>query len=64
MTTVLLLQLLFLALGAGALPLLGIARDRAQLLDRLPLAYVAGIAIGGIVAAHLALVNATVGVVF
>jgi dolichyl-phosphate-mannose-protein mannosyltransferase len=61
-TTLLLLQLLFLALGAGALPALGIVRDRAQLLARLPLAYLAGVAIAGIVAAHLALVNAAVGV--
>ena len=62
MTTILLLQLLFLALGAGALPLLGIARTRAELRARLPLAYLVGVAVAGIVAAHLALVNAAVGV--
>jgi hypothetical protein len=61
MTKLVLLQLLFFALGAGALPVLGIARDRAQLLVRLPLAYIVGIALGGIVAAHLALVDAGVG---
>jgi hypothetical protein len=58
----LLLQLLFLALGAGALPALGIVRDRAQLLARLPLAYLVGVALAGIVAAHLALLNAAVAV--
>ena len=62
MTKLLLLQLLFLALGAGALPVLGIARDRAQLRERLPLAYLVGVALAGIVAAHLALLNAAVGV--
>jgi len=61
-TRILLLQLLFLVLGAGALPVLGIARDRAQLVARLPLAYLAGVAIAGIVAAHLALLDAGVGV--
>ncbi len=62
MTRLLLLQLLFLALGAGALPVLGIVRDRAELRARLPLAYLVGVAVAGIVAAHLALVNAAVGV--
>jgi hypothetical protein len=61
-TALLLLQLVFLALGAGALPLLGIATTRAELRARLPLAYLVGVAIAGIVAAHLALVNAAVGV--
>jgi hypothetical protein len=61
-TKLLLLQLLFLALGAGALPALGIVRDRAQLRARLPLAYLVGVALAGIVAAHLALLNAAVGV--
>jgi hypothetical protein len=62
MTRLLLLQVLFLALGAGALPVLGIARDRAQLLARLPLAYLVGVAVAGIVAAHLALLGAAFGV--
>ncbi|MHB8643750.1 MAG: glycosyltransferase family 39 protein [Gaiellaceae bacterium] len=62
MTTILLLQLVFLALGAGALPVLGIVTTRAELRARLPLAYLVGVAIAGIVAAHLALVNAAVGV--
>jgi hypothetical protein len=61
-TRLLLLQLLFLALGAGALPVLGIARDRVQLRARLPLAYLVGVALAGIVAAHLALLNAAFGV--
>jgi dolichyl-phosphate-mannose-protein mannosyltransferase len=61
MTRLLLLQLLFFALGAAALPVLGIARDRSQLLARLPLAYVVGIAVAGIVTAHLALLGAAVG---
>jgi len=61
MTRLLLLQLLFLALGAAALPLLGIAPTRAVLLARLPLAYVVGVAIAGIVTAHLALVDAPIG---
>lgn len=62
MTALLLLQVLFLALGAGALPVLGIVRTRAELLARLPLAYLVGIAVAGIVAAHLALLGAGVGV--
>jgi hypothetical protein len=62
MTRLLLLQLVFLALGAGALPVLGIARDRAQLRARLPLAYLVGVALAGIVAAHLALLGAAFGV--
>ncbi|MDX6412583.1 MAG: hypothetical protein QOE91_2099 [Gaiellaceae bacterium] len=62
MTQLLLLQLVFLALGAGALPVLGIARDRATLRARLPLAYLVGVALAGVVAAHLALLNAAVGV--
>jgi hypothetical protein len=62
LTKLLLLQLLFLALGAGALPVLGIVRDRAQLRARLPLAYLVGVAVAGIVAAHLALLGAAFGV--
>ncbi len=60
MTRLLLLQLLFLGLGAAALPLLGIARG-GVLAARLPLAYMAGVALAGIVTAHLALVDAAVG---
>jgi hypothetical protein len=61
MTRLLLLQVLFLALGAALLPVVGIARDRAALLARLPLAYMLGIAAAGIVVAHLALLGAAVG---
>jgi len=61
MTRLLLLQVLFLGLGAALLPVLGIARDRATLLARLPLAYMLGIAAGGVVAAQLALLGAAVG---
>ena len=62
MTRFLLLQLVFLALGTGALPVLGIARDRVQMRARLPLAYLVGVSLAGIVAAHLALLNAAFGV--
>ena len=62
MTKLLLLQLVFLALGAGALPALGIVHGPAQLRARLPLAYLVGVALAGIVAADLALLNAGVGV--
>jgi hypothetical protein len=54
-------QALYLALGAGLLPLLRIASTRGLLLRRLGLAYMVGVAVAGIVAAHLALVDAPVG---
>lgn len=62
MTALLLLQVVFLALGAGSLAAFGIVRTRAELRARLPVAYLVGVAVGGIVAAHLALIQAGVGV--
>jgi hypothetical protein len=54
---------LYFAIGVGLLPLLRIAGDRATLLARLPLAYLVGLCATGIVAAHLALVDVTLGLV-
>ena len=54
-------NVLFLAVGAGLLPLLRIARTRAELVGRLGLAYPVGTAATGIVAAHLALVEVPLG---
>jgi hypothetical protein len=59
----LLANALFFAIGAGLLPLLRIARDRASLVERLPLAYPVGVAATGIVAAHLALIDVPLGLV-
>lgn len=63
MSGILLANALYLAIGVGLLPLLRIAGDRAELLARLPLAYLVGLASVGIVAAHLALVDVTLGLV-
>ena len=52
MTGLLLANALYFAIGVGLLPLLRIARDRATLVTRLPLAYAVGLAATGIVAAH------------
>jgi hypothetical protein len=52
---------LMLVAGLGALPLLGIARSWSELVSRFGLAYLSGIAIVGIVSAHLALVRVSVG---
>lgn len=60
MIRLLALQLLFLALGAAALPVLGIARGAAWA-ARLPLAYMVGVALAGVLTAHLALVDAPIG---
>jgi hypothetical protein len=54
-------QALYLAIGAGLLPLLRIAPTRALLLPRIGLAYIVGVAVVGILAAHLALVDAPLG---
>jgi hypothetical protein len=50
-----------LVAGLGALPLLGVARSWRELVARSGLAYLVGIAIVGIVAAHLALVRVSFG---
>ena len=47
--------------GAGLLPALGIARSWRELLSRAGLAYLLGLLLAGIVAAHLALVHVGVG---
>ena len=57
----LLAQALYLAIGAGLLPLLRSAPSWAWLSARLGLAYMVGVAAAGIVAAHLALVDAAIG---
>jgi hypothetical protein len=54
-------QALYVALGAGLLPLLRLAPSRALLLRRLGLAYMVGVAAAGILAAHLALLDAPLG---
>ncbi len=54
---------LYLAIGVGLLPLLRIARDRGELVARLPLAYLVGVAATGILVAHLALLEVAVGLV-
>lgn len=53
----------YLAIGSGLLPLLRIARTREEMVARLGLAYILGLAATGIVAAHLALVGVPVGLV-
>jgi hypothetical protein len=54
-------NLALIVLGAGLLPFLRLARTRRQLLTRLPLAYAVGVAAGGILAAHLALLHVALG---
>jgi hypothetical protein len=56
-------NLAYLAVGVGLLPLLRIARTTGELLERLPLAYMAGVAATGILAAHLALIDVPLGLV-
>ena len=63
MTGLLLANALYLAVGVGLLPLLRIASTRAELVARLPLAYLVGLAATGILAAHLALIEAPLGLV-
>jgi hypothetical protein len=54
-------NVLMLGVGAGLMPLLGLARTRRDLVARLPLAYAVGLAATGIAAAELALVHVPVG---
>jgi hypothetical protein len=62
-TGLLLANGLFFAIGVGLLPLLRLAPDRATLRQRLPLAYLVGVAATGILAAHLALIEVPLGLV-
>src|SRR5205085_7935100 len=58
------LQVLYFALGAGLLPLLGLGgRAGRPLLPQLGLAYMAWIALAGILGAELALVHVPLGLV-
>lgn len=52
---------LMLAVGLGALPLLGAARSWRELASRSGLAYLCGIAIVGVLSAHLAIIRVTSG---
>lgn len=54
---VLLANVLLFATGLGALPLIGVARSGRELLRRSGLAYLVGLAVGGIVAATLAVLQ-------
>lgn len=54
-------QVLYLAIGAGVLPLLGMAPTWAVWWRRIGLAYMVGVAVAGILAAHLALLDAPLG---
>jgi hypothetical protein len=56
-------NLFYLAIGIGLLPLLRIGRTRDEVLRRMGLAYILGLAAIGIVGAHLALVGAPLGLV-
>jgi hypothetical protein len=56
-------NLLYFAIGVGLLPVLRIARTTGELLERLPLAYLVGVAATGILAAHLALISVPLGLV-
>jgi len=56
-------NVLFIVVGAELLPLLRIARTRAQMRARLALSYIVGLAAVGVLAAHLALVHVPVGFV-
>jgi hypothetical protein len=62
-TGILLANALFFAIGVGLLPILRIARTRDEVVARLSLAYLVGVAATGIVAAHLALVDIPIGLV-
>ena len=52
---------LYLAIGIALLPLLRVARTRAELWAKLGLAYMLGVAATGALAAHLALIGVPVG---
>ena len=56
-------NVLFAAVGVGALPLLRVARTWSELIARAPLAYPLGVAATGILAGHLALLGVAVGLV-
>jgi hypothetical protein len=56
-------QLLYLAIGTGLLPLLRVASTRAELLRRLGLGYMVGLAAAGALAAELALLDVPIGLV-
>jgi hypothetical protein len=61
LTGLLFVQVLYVAIGAGLLPLLRIAPTWRLLVRRLGLAYLIGVAATGILAAHLALLDAPLG---
>ena len=63
MTGILLTNALFFAIGVGLLPILRVARTRDELVARIPLAYMVGVAATGILAAHLALIDVPLGLV-
>jgi hypothetical protein len=52
---------MLLLAGLGVLPLLGIAQSWRALVARVGLGYLCGLAVGGILAAHLALVRVPFG---
>jgi hypothetical protein len=54
-------NLLYFAVGVGLLPLLRIAPTWGEVLSRLPLAYLLGVAATGVAAAHLALIEVPLG---
>jgi hypothetical protein len=54
-------NVLYFAVGAGLLPILRIAGTWDELLGRLPLAYLLGVAATAILAAHLALIEVPLG---
>jgi hypothetical protein len=54
-------NVLYLVIGIALLPLLRIARTRAELTARLGLAYMLGVAATGALSAHLALIDVPVG---
>ena len=54
-------NVLYLVIGIALLPLLRIARTRAELASRLGLAYILGLAATGALTAHLALIGIPVG---
>jgi hypothetical protein len=60
-TALLAANALMFAAGLGALPLLGVAKTWRELVTRSGIAYLCGIVIAGIVAAHLALVHVSFG---
>ena len=63
MTGLLFANALYLVIGIELLPLLRIARTRDELVSRLGLAFMLGVALVGALSAHLALVRVPVGLV-